>query len=71
MTSPTCADCGRPIKRHPGSRRWIHSPGGAVAACDLDSDHVPRPRSEHAADAESASTGGDQRGRPHGTMHRD
>jgi len=47
----TCVECGRPIKHHPAGGRWIHSTGGAVAACDLDSDHEPRPAP--GADAQS------------------
>lgn len=38
-----CRACGRPITRHGRTGRWIHRAGGAVAACDLDGDHIPRP----------------------------
>lgn len=39
----TCLDCGRTLKRHGRTGRLIHAAGGAVAACDLDADHPPRP----------------------------
>lgn len=38
----TCRDCGRRIGRHGRTGLLIHRSGGAIAACDLDSDHPPR-----------------------------
>ena len=37
-----CADCGQPLARARGSDAFVHA-SRTVAACDLDSDHVPRP----------------------------
>lgn len=43
VSSLVCRDCGRPLTRHGRTGQFIHRSGGAVAACDLDSDHPPRP----------------------------
>lgn len=40
--SLTCRDCGLPVRRITPDR-WMHRKGGAVAACDLDSDHPAVP----------------------------
>jgi hypothetical protein len=37
-----CAHCGEPL-RLGRAGAWIHRSRGVVAACDLDSDHVPVP----------------------------
>ncbi|MCB0882950.1 MAG: hypothetical protein KDC33_12145 [Thermoleophilia bacterium] len=37
-----CRECGLPLRRL-GDGVWMHRKGGAVAACDLDSDHPPVP----------------------------
>lgn len=39
----SCAACGRPITRRGTSGPFAHRSRGAVAACDLDSDHVAVP----------------------------
>lgn len=39
----TCASCGRRIARRGSSGLYAHRSGGAVAACDLDSDHAAAP----------------------------
>jgi len=43
LISLTCRDCGRLITRHGRTGVLIHRSGGAVASCDLDGDHQPRP----------------------------
>ncbi len=37
-----CRECGLPLRRL-GDGSWMHRKGGAVAACDLDSDHAALP----------------------------
>jgi hypothetical protein len=39
----TCADCGQPIKPLRGAPGYWQHASRTTAACDLDSDHIPRP----------------------------
>ena len=39
----SCAACGRPVTRRGASGLFAHRSRGAVAACDLDADHVAVP----------------------------
>lgn len=67
----TCVHCGQPIKQMRGAPGFFQHASRTVAACDLDSDHVPTPDWAELGDVRCRSCGERVTGGPHHALHVD